>query len=88
MKFNARTEYVARDHILDLLSDEEVASVSMAEGASRLSVGDEYLDLARLDQGVRCASGADAPIGRVLPRKSVPPETWGRILTELGPLQD
>lgn len=48
-----RREYVTRDRILKLPSDDEVASVTTAETAAHLSDGDEYLDLEQLNQGVR-----------------------------------
>ncbi len=83
MKNDNRTEYVTRDVILKLLSDDEVARVSSAETAARLSDGDEYLDLEHLDQGVRRAAGTAAPMGRVLPRKAVQEGTWTKILTQL-----
>src|SRR5271167_63408 len=79
-----RTEQVTRDDILNLLSDDEVARVSTAETASRLSDGDEYLDLEQLDQGVRKARGATAHIGRLVPRKAVHENTWARILKQLA----
>ena len=78
-----RAAYVTRDTILKLLSDEEVARVSTAETAPRLANGDEYLDLERLDQGVRRADGTAPPMGRVLPRKAVHADTWSRILAQL-----
>jgi hypothetical protein len=80
---HTRTDLVARDAILSLLSDDEVAGVSTAETAPRLSDGDEYLDLGQLDQGVRTASGNTMPMGRVLPRKAVQDRTWREILTHL-----
>jgi hypothetical protein len=83
MKNDNRTEYVTRDVILKLLSDDEVARVSSAETAARLSDGDEYLDLEHLGQGVRRAVGTAAPMGRVLPRKAVQEGTWTKILTQL-----
>jgi hypothetical protein len=85
MKIDERTAYLTRDGILKLLSDDEVARVSTAEVAARLSDGDEYLDLGHLDLGVRRALGTNAPMGRVLPRKAVHEKTWGKILTQLAP---
>ncbi|MBP9114566.1 MAG: hypothetical protein KBF88_17245 [Polyangiaceae bacterium] len=76
-------EYVTRDRILKLLSDDEVAKVSTAETALHLSEGDEYIDLCRLDQGVSYADGIAIPIRNVLPRKAVLAETWLNILTQL-----
>ena len=84
MKNDERTAYRTRDSILKLLSDDEIARVSTAEVAARLADGDEYLDLGQLDLGVRRASGTIAPMGRVLPRKSVHEHTWGKILTQLA----
>ena len=77
-----RTEYLTRDSILKLLSDEEVARVSNAEAGARLLDGDEYLDLEQLDKGVRRALGTS--MGRVLPRKAVQESTWSKILTQLA----
>ena len=47
--------FIKRNDLLKLLSDNEVASVSLAETAVQLSDGDEYLDLSNLDKGVRSA---------------------------------
>ena len=79
-----RASEVARDAILKLLSDEETARVSTAEGASGLIEGAEYLDLEHLDQGVQRAKAATAvTMGHVLPRSAVRDETWRKILTQL-----
>jgi hypothetical protein len=79
-----RFEYVARDRVLNLLSDDEIARVSNAETAARLSDDDEYIDLEQLDQGVRRAPAGAAIMGRVLPRKAVKEITWSKILTQLA----
>lgn len=84
MKNDKRTEYVTRDSVLKLLTDEEVARVSTAESAVQLADGDEYLDLEQLNQGVRRALGPTAPLGRVLPRKAVHEKTWSEILKQLA----
>jgi hypothetical protein len=83
MKNDDRAAYVVRDAILKLLSDDEVARVSTAETAPRLANGDEYLDLEHLDQGVRRAGGTATPMGPVLPRNAVHPDTWSAILARL-----
>ncbi len=81
MKANERTEYVTRDTILRLLSDEEIGRVSTAETATQLADGDEYVDLEEPDRGVRRAQGvATAPMGQVLPRKAVGERTWDQIV--------
>ena len=84
MNSDTRTELVTRDSVMKLLSDEEVARVSAAEATPRLSNGDEYLDLEHLEQGVRRAPEKTAPMGHVLPRKSVHEQTWSRILAHLA----
>jgi len=84
MKTDMRNTYVTRETILKLLSDDEVASVSTAETAPLLSAGDEYVDLEHLDDGVRRAGGATAPMGHLLPKKAVHEATWAKILTKLA----
>ena len=83
MKNENRAEYVSRDLIMKLLSDDEVARVSSAETATALRDGDEYLDLEHLDLGVRRAVGSAAPMGSVLPRRAVREATWTKILSQL-----
>ena len=79
-----RTEYVARDTILKLLSNEEIAKVSMAETASGLTAGAEYLDLEHLDRGVlRAATAVKATMGNALPRSAVSEQTWSKIVASL-----
>jgi hypothetical protein len=84
MRIEQRIEYVNRDSILNLLSDDEVASVATAEVAARLAEGDEYLDLGQLERGVQTAREAARPTGRVLPRGSVHANTWAKILARLA----
>ncbi len=75
--------YQRRNAILGLLSDDEVARVSTAESASKLAIGDEYVDLEHLSLGVRLATGVPTPMGQVLPRKAIHEATWKRILGEI-----
>jgi VIT1/CCC1 family predicted Fe2+/Mn2+ transporter len=84
MKSDKRSEYVTRDTILNLLSDDEVASVIAAETASHLADGDEYLDLEQLNRGVQQASETTAPMGRILSRRAVHEKTWNTILAHLA----
>jgi hypothetical protein len=83
MKNDNRSQYVTRESILLLLSDDEVAAVATAETATRLPDGDEYLDMEQLDQGVQRAHQEKTPMGRVLPKKSVHEDTWQKILKQL-----
>jgi hypothetical protein len=78
-----KAEYITRERVLKLLSDEENARVSMAETKPQLADGEEYLDLENLEQGVRSAHGTATPMGRVLPRKAVADATWKKILVLL-----
>lgn len=84
MASDERSEYTARERILGLLSDEEVARVSTAETQLRLADGDEYLDLERIEEGVRQVHGPTTATGRLLPRSAVRDATWSKILGQLG----
>jgi hypothetical protein len=85
MNHGAKGEYETRDHILKLLSEEEVARVSTAEGAARLADGDEYIDLAAPRNGVRRVHGTmQQTMGKVLPRSAVSTETWAKIVERFG----
>jgi hypothetical protein len=79
MKNDKRADYVTRETIIDLLSDDEVAQVSTAEAAARLVNGEEYLDLEHLNLGVQQAYGTTTSTGNVLPKKSVHGATWTKI---------
>jgi len=78
-----RSQYVTRESVLMLLSDDEVAAVATAETAARLADGDEYLDMEQLGQGVQRAHQKKAPMGRVLPKRSIHENTWQKILKQL-----
>ena len=84
MKNPNRNQYVSRDRILKLLTNDEVARVSTAETAASLGEGEDFLDLERLDRGVQQAHGNAPVMGRVLPRKAVHETTWSKILDELA----
>jgi len=83
MKTEKRNDYITRDTILKLLSDAEVSAVATAETAARLTDGDEFIDLEHFDRGVQRAPQTTTPMGRVLPRKSVPGGTWNKIIAQL-----
>jgi len=83
VKKDSRDQYITRESVLKLLSDEEVSAVATAETAARLPEGDEYLDLERLDLGVQRAHSKKTPMGRALPKKSIHGNTWDKILKQL-----
>ena len=79
------TEHVTRETILNLLSNAETAKVSNAEGAAALTVGDDFVDLEHLDQGVQRANASTKVVmGHVLPRSAVSQETWSKIMAQLA----
>ena len=87
MNSHTMTGHVARESILRLLSDDEVASVSHLEATARLLDGEEYLDLEELEQGVRSEfATTNTPMGHVLPRRAVRAATWDKILERLAML--
>ncbi len=73
-------EYVTRDKILSLLTDEEIAKVSNKETVASPIAGDEYLDLTRPDLGVQQAnSTASVNANDIIPRGAVSAATWAKI---------
>ncbi len=83
MQNASRNEYLTRDRVLKLLSDQEAASVATAETVDRLTAGDEYLDLEHLHDGVQRAGSSATPMGRVLPKKAIHESTWSKLLKQL-----
>lgn len=82
-----KTDQETRESILQLLSDDEVASVSRIEGTLSLLDGEQYLDLQHLDRGVCAALDPNVvPMGHVLARRAVRPATWAKILGDLQQL--
>jgi hypothetical protein len=82
MKNAQRDEYLNRDLMMKMLSDEEIAAVSMAESAPGLTDGEEYIDLTDIGGGVRRAHGP-VEMAHVLPRRAVSEATWNKILSQL-----
>ena len=74
---------VTRELVLELLSNEEVARVCTAEEKAQLAEGDEYLDLAHLELGVR--RGGAVAMARVLPKQAIEASTWAKIVAQLSP---
>ena len=84
MKKEKRFDYLTRDSIMRLLSDDEVAAVSTAQTAAHLDDGDEYVDLENLHEGVHGGPAKPAAMGHVLPKKAVGGATWLKILAKLA----
>ena len=87
MTHEEESEYLTRNSILKLLTDEENETVSMAESAVQLAAGAEYIDLEQLERGVQLASATMTPMGRILPRSAVHQQTWAKILSMLASSQ-
>ncbi len=83
MKTNPQTDYLTREKILKLLSDDEVAAVSTAETADHLAAGDEFIDLNKFELGVQRGPRGKTPMGHVLPKKAVHLGTWEKIVAQL-----
>lgn len=84
MKNKKQPEAVLRDHLLKILSDEELARVGNAETAAKLLDGDEFIDLVDIERGVQRADATNRnPTGDVLARKAVHENTWLKIVTNL-----
>jgi hypothetical protein len=80
-----RSELVARDTLLKLLTDEEIARVSTAETAASLTAGQEYIDLEHIDKGVQvCGAATEVVMGNALPRRAVGAPTWTKITAQLA----
>ena len=79
-----RADYITREGLLALLTDDEVARVSTMESAPRLANDEEYVDLLQLAEGVRrVQSSSVLTMGHVLPRSAVGKETWTKICSRL-----
>jgi hypothetical protein len=76
---------MTRETILALLSDNEVARVSDAEGLKRLIEGDEDIDLKDPAAGVQQvqATPRTAP-ANTLPRSAVSDATWAKIVQSVA----
>jgi hypothetical protein len=85
MSYARKSDYEMRNSILQLLSPDEVARVGTSGGTVRLGDGDEYIDMAAPDNGVRCVHKAmQVTMGQVLPRSAVSAETWAKIGARFG----
>jgi hypothetical protein len=80
-----RKNYLTRDVILQLLSDEELARVSAREEGPPLDEGDEYIDLEDLRHCVRrMRSSTAVAIHDVLLRSTLTEATWTKICERLA----
>lgn len=85
MSHAMKAAHETRGRVLELLSDDEVARVTTAEGDAPLADGDEYVNLEAPDNGVRRVHGVmQHTTGRVLPRGAVSAATWAKITARFG----
>jgi hypothetical protein len=80
MQDDPPSRYLTRAGILERLSEEEVANASTAETIERIAYGDEYVDLAHIEQGVQRWRTETTLMGRLLPRKSIHEPTWLSVM--------
>lgn len=66
-----------------MLSDEEIAMVGSAETTARPLDGEEYLDLAALNQGVQNQPATPIFSRRILLRRSIHKDIWNKVLKQL-----
>ncbi len=83
-KVQTRSDYVTRETILNLLSDEENATLSSVEGTPQLVEGEAYLALEHLDRGGPRANPSAGLPGDLLPQLAVRETTWTAILATLA----
>jgi hypothetical protein len=85
MRPTQKTDDEVRDSVLQLLSAEEVAHVGADGATAGLADGDEHIDLAAPDNGVRRVHRAmQRTLGKVLGRSVVSAETWAKIEARFG----
>lgn len=82
MNHSRSTPSACRDDVLAFLSDDERRSLASAP-THRFNVGDEFLDLEKLGEGVRVARGSGPPVAGLLPRAAVQDATWKKVLSYL-----
>ena len=87
MTSDRRDRNLTRANILDALPEEEASRVIASESTQPLGDNDVYVDLLRLDQGVRRARGETQPVRPVLPKKAISEKTWGTIVQHITALQ-
>jgi hypothetical protein len=76
-----RANYVSRDAILKLMSNDEIAKVSTAEAAAGLKAEGEFFDLEHLGDGIHQNDTA-APV--TLDHAAFLIEAWNSILAQMA----
>ena len=82
MNHSRSTPHANRAEILQFLSEDERRSLAAAPDHPFLA-GDEFLDLEKLQEGVRTAMGTGSPLPGLLPRSVLDDVTWKKVLTYL-----
>jgi hypothetical protein len=81
---NPKNTFLVRDVILNLLSEEELERVSLAE-ARTLADGEYFVDLQHPEKGVLKVGVDKRPRSSdVLPQSAVRDETWIAIIRQIG----
>lgn len=78
--WNARKNTITRDQVLEMLSDEEITRLSLAEARAPIE-GDEFVSLVYPDDGVlRVGTDKVWRPDQILPRSAVSEATWSKIV--------
>jgi hypothetical protein len=81
---NPKSSFLVRDLILNLLSEQEVESVSSAETRPH-GEGEYFVDLEHPEKGVlKVGIGEKPRSSHILPQSAVREETWAAIIRQLG----
>jgi hypothetical protein len=80
MPLSSRSTPPTARRIRGLLTPDERFNVRVAETAALLAAGEEYIDLALPELGVQQTSWMITSLVGTLPKKSVSPSTWERIV--------
>jgi hypothetical protein len=83
MKTDERTDHRTPDSLLNLASDEQVATVSAAETAATVAHGEEYVDSELLTEGVQRSHRAVVSMDAGRARSAVHEQTWSKRVTPL-----
>lgn len=82
MKTKKEYDFISRESLLKILSDDEASRLRMNEPATQLGDGDEFIDLMEIERGVQRAGEVNPK--DVLPRKALHENTWRKIVTNVN----
>lgn len=75
-------EFISRDNLLKILSDDEATRFRTKVPAMQLGAADEFIDLMEIEKGVQLAGELNPT--DVLARKVLHENTWAKIVTNVN----